>query len=149
MLGTLDMSQAADNQTYETILAFDFGLKRIGVAVGQSITQTAQPLPLLNAQDGAPKWDEVQQLIEKWQPQLLLVGIPLHMDGSEQDVTRFARRFGNRLNGRFHLPVQWVDERLTSYEAETILSDLDFKSANDKIGVDSVSAMLILEQWFR
>jgi len=143
------MPQAADNQTYETILAFDFGLKRIGVAVGQSITQTAQPLPLLKAQDGAPKWDEVQQLIEKWQPQLLLVGVPLHMDGSEQDVTRFARRFGNRLNGRFHLPVQWVDERLTSYEAETILSELDFKSANDKIGVDSVSAMLILEQWFR
>lgn len=143
------MPPTEDNKAYETILAFDFGLKRIGVAVGQSITQTAQPLPLLNAQDGAPKWDEVQQLIEKWQPQLLLVGAPLHMDGSEQDVTRFARRFGNRLNGRFHLPVQWADERLTSYEAESILSDLDFKSANDKIGVDSVSAMLILEQWFR
>lgn len=131
-----------------TVLAFDFGLKRIGVAVGQSLTQTAKPLPLLNAQDGAPKWDQVKQLIDDWQPKLLVVGLPVHMDGTEQDLTRFAKRFGNRLNGRFNLPVEWVDERLTSYEAELMLDDLNIGRSNDKIGIDSVSAMLILEQYF-
>ncbi|MDH3325295.1 MAG: Holliday junction resolvase RuvX [Gammaproteobacteria bacterium] len=133
----------------KSVLAFDFGLKRIGVAVGQSITKTAQPLPLLNAENGAPQWEQVQQLIDQWQPQLLVVGVPVHMDGTEQDLTRFAKRFGNRLHGRFYLPVEWVDERLTSYEAESILDDLNYKQSNDKIGVDSVSAMLILEQYFR
>ncbi len=132
----------------KTVLAFDFGLKRIGVAVGQSLTKNPKPLPLLNAQDGAPKWDQVKKLIDEWQPQLLVVGLPVHMDGAEQDVTRFAKRFGNRLNGRFHLPVEWVDERLTSYEAELMLEDLNFGQSNEKIGVDSVSAMLILEQYF-
>ena len=132
----------------KTVLAFDFGLKRIGVAVGQSLTQTAKPLPLLKAQDGAPKWDQIQQLIDEWQPQILVVGLPVHMDGTTQDVTKLATRFGNRLNGRFHLPVEWVDERLTSYEAELMLDDLNINPSNDKIGIDSVSAMLILEQYF-
>lgn len=131
----------------KTVLGFDFGLKRIGVAVGQSLTKTAKPLPLLIAQDGAPKWDQIQELIDQWQPQLFVVGLPVHMDGTEQDMTRFAKRFGNRLNGRFHLPVIWIDERLTSYEAESILEDLNVGNSSDKIGVDSVSAMLILEQY--
>ena len=134
---------------FKTVLAFDFGLKRIGVAVGQSITQTAKPLPLLPAENGAPKWEQVKQLIEHWQPQLLVVGVPVHMDGTEQDLTRFSKRFGNRLNGRFRLPIEWVDERLTSYEAELMLDDLGIEPTDKKIGVDSVSAMLILEQWFR
>lgn len=133
----------------KTVLAFDFGLKRIGVAIGQSLTKSARPLPLLSAQDGAPKWDQVKQLIDQWQPQLLVVGLPVHMDGSEQGLTRFAKRFGNRLNGRFHLPVEWVDERLSSYEAELMLDELNISSQpGDKIGIDSVSAMLILAQYF-
>jgi len=132
----------------KTVLAFDFGLRRIGVAVGQNLTKTAKPLALLKAQDGAPKWPEVKQLISDWQPQLLVVGLPVHMDGSEQELTRLARRFGNRLNGRFHLPVEWVDERLTSYEAELMLEESSAAHANDKIGVDSLSATLILAQYF-
>jgi len=132
-----------------TVLAFDFGLKRIGVAVGQSLTKTAEPLPLLQAQNGAPQWEKIQQLIDEWKPNVLVVGVPVHMDGSEQDLTRFATRFGNRLNGRFNLPVTWIDERLSSYEAEAYLSDLNQQQLNDKLNVDSVSAMLILEQYFR
>lgn len=133
----------------ETVLAFDFGLKRIGVAVGQSLTKSAKPLPLLLAQDGAPQWAKVQQLIDDWLPKKLVVGLPVHMDGSEQDLTKSARRFGNRLNGRFHLPIEWVDERLTSYEAELMLKDLNLFSTHEKISIDSVSAMIMLEQYFQ
>jgi len=132
----------------ETLLAFDFGLKRIGVAVGQNFTKTAQPLPLMKAENGAPKWDQVQSLIDEWQPTQLIVGLPVHMDGTEQEITKFAKRFGNRLNGRFNLPVIWVDERLTSYEAELMYNDMNLGSDKSKIGIDSVSAMIILNQYF-
>ncbi|MDX1810471.1 MAG: Holliday junction resolvase RuvX [Gammaproteobacteria bacterium] len=138
-----------DRLNTKVILGFDFGMKNIGVAVGQGLTKTATPLPPLKAQDGAPRWQEIQTLIDQWQPQLLLVGLPLHMDGAEQDVTRAARRFGNRLNGRFHLPVEWVDERLSSYEAEALISDLKNQGHSDKLSIDSVSAQLIVEQWFQ
>jgi len=133
----------------ETVLAFDFGLKRIGVAVGQSLTKTAEPLPLLNAENGAPKWALIQQLIDEWHPTLLIVGLPVHMDGTEQEVTQYAKRFGNRLNGRFHLPVKWADERLSSYEAELMLKDLKQSPSHEKINVDSLSAVIILEQYFQ
>jgi len=132
----------------KTVLGFDFGLKKIGVAIGQRITGTASPLTRLSAQDGAPQWDRVQQLIEEWTPQLFIVGYPLHMDGSEQPVSKAAKRFGNRLAGRFQLPVIWVDERLSSLEAESYLTDLKKTSESDKLNIDSVSAKLIIEQWF-
>jgi len=135
------------NQPVNTVLGFDYGLKRIGVAVGQVITGTATPLPLLAARDGVPDWGKIQKLITEWQPQLLLVGLPLNMDDSEQKMTKASRRFGNRLNGRFRLPVQWVDERLTSVEAEAMLADLKSQASGDNINVDSLSAKLIVEQW--
>ena len=132
----------------KTILGFDFGLTKIGVAVGQMVTKTASPLTLLSAQDGAPQWTDVQQLIEEWSPQLLIVGYPLQMDGTEQAVTKAAKRFGNRLAGRFQLPVEWVDERLSSYDAELYLADLNISSESDKLNLDTISAKLIIEQWF-
>ena len=122
-------------------------MKRIGVAVGQVITSSASPLPLLAARDGIPDWDKIQKLISEWQPQILLVGLPLNMDDSEQKMTKASRRFGNRLNGRFRLPVEWVDERLTSVEAETMLADLKSQASGDNMNVDSLSAKLIVEQW--
>lgn len=135
------------------VLGFDFGMTKIGVAVGQTITMNASPLGLLKAQDGAPQWGKVEALIQEWTPQLLVVGYPVHMDGSEQAITKAAKRFGHRLSGRFQLPVQWVDERLTSYEAEHYLANLtqgDIKGnrESDKLNVDSLSAKLIIEQWF-
>ena len=131
----------------KTVLGFDFGLKRIGVAIGQIITKTATPLPYLNAQDGAPKWENVKSLIEEWSPQLLIVGCPLHMDGSEQPLTKMAKRFGNRLHGRFNLPVEWVDERLTSYEAQLRADEQGYKLDSGEKNLDSYSATIILEQW--
>jgi len=135
------MSQA------RTILGFDFGLKNIGVAVGQELTSSANPLTVIKAREGIPNWDDIETLIQQWQPQLLVVGLPLNMDGSEQEMTVTARRFGNRLNGRFHLPVVWQDERLSTYEALEQLGVRDKMQAKKRSDVDRISAQLILQSW--
>ena len=129
------------------VLAFDFGTQRIGVAVGQSVTGTASPLPALKANDGIPNWDQIAALIAEWQPQQLLVGLPLNMDGSESDMSARAKKFANRLHGRFGLTVQLWDERLSSFEARGEMlarGIVNFKDGK----VDSLSACLILEGWF-
>lgn len=132
----------------QTILAFDFGLNSIGCAVGQSITGTAQPLAAFKAQDGIPNWEAIGTLLKEWQPDLLVVGLPLNMDGSEQALTQRAKKFANRLHGRFQLQVTLHDERLTTVEARAeIFSRGGFKALK-KDKVDSISACLILESWF-
>jgi len=130
------------------ILAFDFGLARIGVAVGQSITQTATPLSTLKAKEGIPDWLQIEKLIKEWQPSILLIGEPLNMDSSEQSITLRARKFAYRLHGRFGLPFQMVDERLTSVSArEEIFEHGGYKKLK-KTQIDSVAAALILEAWY-
>lgn len=132
----------------QTILAFDFGTNSIGCAVGQSITGTAQGLPAFKAQDGIPHWEQIGKVIREWQPDLLVVGLPLNMDGTEQPLTQRAKTFANRLNGRFNLPVELQDERLTTVEARSeIFSRGGFKALK-KGKIDSISACLILESWF-
>ena len=132
----------------QTILAFDFGLNSIGCAVGQSITGTAQPLAAFKAQDGIPNWEAIGTLLKEWQPDLLVVGLPLNMDGSEQPLTQRAKKFANRLHGRFQLQVTLHDERLTTVEARSeIFSRGGFKALK-KDKVDSISACLLLESWF-
>jgi len=130
------------------ILAFDFGLARIGVAIGQSITQTATPLSTLNAKDGIPDWLQIEKLIKEWQPSMLLVGEPLNMDSSEQSITLRARKFANRLHGRFGLPFQMVDERLTSVSAREEIFEYGGYKKLKKTQIDSVAAALILEAWY-
>ena len=130
-----------------TILGFDFGLKNIGVAVGQEITQTANPLTVIKARDGIPNWDEIKKLLDQWRPNLLVVGLPLNMDDSEQEMTAAARKFGNRLNGRFQIPVEWHDERLSTYEALEQLGVRNKLQANNRDDVDRISAQLILQSW--
>jgi len=130
-----------------TILGFDFGLKNIGVAVGQELTGSASPLTVIKAREGIPNWDDIQTLLQQWQPQLLIVGLPLNMDGTEQEMTAAARRFGNRLNGRFHIPVNWQDERLSTYEALEQLGIRDKMQAKQRSDVDRISAQLILQSW--
>ena len=131
----------------KTILCFDYGSKSIGVAVGQSITQTANPIADLTAKDGIPNWDDINQLIQEWQPDLLLVGLPLNMDGSPSEMAVRAKKFANRLHGRFGLPFAMADERLSSFEAKgEILQQTgsrDFKNHR----VDSLAAVLILQSW--
>ncbi|MGX5172826.1 Holliday junction resolvase RuvX [Aliikangiella sp. IMCC44653] len=130
------------------VIAFDFGLARIGVAVGQSITQTATPLETLKAADGKPSWELVEQLLKQWQPQLVIVGEPFNMDGTEQEITRRARKFANQIHGRFGVQIKMVDERLSSAAArEEIFEFGGFKKLK-KSQIDSVAAALILESWF-
>lgn len=132
-----------------TVLGFDFGMKHIGVAVGQTITRTANPLTSLKALDGIPKWDEIAKIITTWNAQALVLGIPLNMDGTEQPITAAAKKFGNRLEAQFKLPVHRVDERLTTVEAKQQLFDSSGYKALDKASIDSYSAKLILESWLQ
>jgi putative Holliday junction resolvase len=131
----------------ETTLAFDYGTKSIGVAIGQSVTGTAAPLSALKARDGIPNWDNIATLIEQWQPNKMLVGLPLNMDGSEQEITQRAKKFANRLHGRFGLNVVIHDERLSTVDAKARLFELGGFKKLSKDKVDSVSACLIYESW--
>src|ERR1700679_428468 len=94
------------------LLGFDFGMKRIGVAIGQTITQSARPLQTLHAKAGIPQWDILSKLIQKWQPDAIVIGIPLNMDGTEQAISANAREFAQSLRNKFNLTVYEMDERL-------------------------------------
>ncbi len=131
------------------LLGFDFGMKRIGVAVGQTITKTASPLDTLQAKDGNPDWKLINKLIEKWRITAFVVGIPLNMDGTEQTITKAAKKFANRLQGRFNMPVYFVDERLSTVEARTLVFEQGgYKALQDK-QIDSIAAVIILEDWLK
>ena len=123
-----------------TVMAFDFGLKRIGVAVGNKLMKQAQPLTLIEAATNVEKFTAIGGLINEWQPDTIVVGLPLHPDGAEHEMTAKATRFGNQLHGRLNLPVVWVDERYTSaiLEGDPKMRD----------NLDAHSAALILEQYF-
>nr|Q9L3I7.1 RecName: Full=Putative pre-16S rRNA nuclease [Aeromonas hydrophila]CAB76923.1 hypothetical protein [Aeromonas hydrophila] len=130
-----------------SIMGFDYGTKSIGVAIGQELTGTGQPLRAIKANDGIPNWDDIDKLLKEWQPDLLVVGLPLNMDGTEQEITVRARKFGNRLHGRFWQAVEFKDERLTTTDARARLFERGGYRALEKGSVDGVSAQLILEAW--
>lgn len=131
-----------------TIIGFDFGKKYIGVAVGQEITGSASPLGSIKANDGIPHWDSLTSYITEWLPDLIIVGLPLNMDGSEQQLTKDARKFGNRISGRFGLKVEFQDERLTTADAkEQLFSRGGYKNLK-KDNIDAESARLIIESFF-
>jgi putative Holliday junction resolvase len=134
---------------HERVMAFDFGVRWIGVAVGQSMLGTGSAVARLKAREGIPQWPEIDALLEEWRPQRLVVGLPLNMDGSESEMSLRARKFSRRLGNRFRGEVSLVDERLTSHEAKQGRlargDSLDFSGA----GVDGDAAVLILEDWFR
>jgi putative Holliday junction resolvase len=122
-----------------TYICFDFGKKRIGVAVGQTLTNTASPLCTVQVKKGLPDWDNITDLIEKWQPSALIVGKPLNMDGTGQKMTTAANQFTKQLQERYNLPVYQADERLSSYEAR--------QRKNSDSDLDPVAAQAILETW--
>ncbi|HFC53395.1 MAG TPA: Holliday junction resolvase RuvX [Gammaproteobacteria bacterium] len=129
------------------VLGFDYGTRRIGVAVGDTLTRTARPLTTIASRNGRPDWEAVQKVLEEWRPHTLLVGLPLHMDGAPQPMTSAARRFANRLRERFRLPVEHVDERLSSREAEQILDETVGRGRYDRETIDQLAAQLILQSW--
>ena len=132
----------------KTLLGFDFGTKSIGIAIGQQLTGTARPLSAIKAQDGIPDWSQIEKLLKEWQPDLVVVGLPLNMDGTEQPLTARARKFANRLHGRFGVAVELHDERLSTVEARADLFEHGGYKALTKGNVDSGSAVIILESWF-
>ncbi|WKX27125.1 Holliday junction resolvase RuvX [Tatumella ptyseos] len=132
----------------QTIIAFDFGTRSIGIAVGQTLTATASPLAAVKAQDGVPDWTLIEKVISEWQPDYLVVGLPLNMDGSEQELTQRAKKFANRLHGRLGKKVELQDERLSTTEARSRLFEKGGYKSLSKGRVDSQSAVIILESWF-
>lgn len=135
------------NSRVRSVLAFDFGLVQIGVAVGNTLLRSTQPLAILRAKEGLPDWRAVEQLVREWQPDLLVVGDPLNMDGSASELCERARKFARRLHGRLGLPVEMVDERLTSFEAKQISRERGHKGDYKRHPIDSHAAELVLQSW--
>ena len=130
------------------MLAFDFGEKRIGVAVGDTSVRIAHPLATIPAEDNATRFEKIAALVNEWQPATLIVGLPMHADGTEHEVSRLARRFAQRLEGRFGVPTVLVDERLTSRAAETRLRESGTHARRVKAALDAAAAREILASWF-
>lgn len=135
----------------DLVLAFDFGLKQIGVAVGETSLATARPLLILKAKDGQPNWQQVQALLDEWKPGCVIVGLPLNMDGSESASSDAARKFAGRLHGRFGVQVDMQDERLSSRVArESLQASADAGGRRVRHdAVDAEAAAHILESWFK
>lgn len=140
------MAQENNTRHY---LCFDFGLKRFGVAVGSELLKTASELKPIPAKDGIPDWTVIEKLVETWQPKGFVVGLPLNMDGSTSDMSLRATKFGKRLKGRFNKPIEMMDERLSSFEAKSVVKEKTNKYVDfGEHSVDGAAACLILESWF-
>ena len=134
------MPETIRTNTELTVMAFDYGTRRIGVAVGNTLTCLGQPIKTIAEPSSDAAFKAIEGLLKEWQPNRLVVGLPCHPDGTEHEMSARARRFGNQLHGRFHLPVEWVDERYTSAILE---GNPDMRD-----NLDAESAALILEQYF-
>jgi putative Holliday junction resolvase len=131
-----------------TLLAFDFGEKRIGVAVGDTLLKFAHPLLTIEAEENAAKFAQIESLLKEWQPALLVVGLPMSLDGEAHAMTALAQKFAQRLEGRFNLPVVMVDERLSSAEASQSLREAGIHGRAQKQMLDQVAAQTILQSYF-
>ena len=134
----------------QTYLGFDFGLRRIGIAAGQSVTGSASPVTTVAARDGTPDWAVIDAAVRDWAPDALVVGVPLLMDGGEQPVTRRARQFARALGRRYTLPVHEADERLSSAAASGLIADARERGSRRRTrkgDIDRIAATLILERW--
>ncbi len=129
------------------LLGFDYGQKYVGVAVGSIFSGLAEPLTTLRVKNGQPVWEDVSQLIAQWRPGALVLGLPLNMDGSDNDMTRAARKFGNRLKARYNLPVHMVDERLSSRVARDTLMEAGISPRQHKRHLDALAAQTILQSY--
>lgn len=133
---------------HDTLLGFDFGNKKIGVAVGQTATRMASPLTTLRSHNQKPDWDAIAKLITEWQPTGLIVGISKQQDGSDNIITPRMHKFCRQLDGRYNLPVYQMDETLTTFEAKQLLFDELGVSADKLWDVqDQLAAQLILQSW--
>ena len=123
------------------ILAFDFGEKKIGVAVGQTSTNTSSPLQVIFNNHGKVNWDDINVLLNEWNPELILIGKPLNMDGTDSEIMKKVDKFFQKLKSTYEAEYQYVDERLTTFEAREILKE------NEKDFVDANAAKILIDQW--
>ncbi|MEC7121310.1 MAG: Holliday junction resolvase RuvX [Pseudomonadota bacterium] len=130
-------------------MAFDFGSQKMGMAFGQALTGTASPLPLVPMKDGIPNWEHLLKLIQTWQPEACLVGLPLNMDDSESELSRRARKFARRLRHQTNLPVWMVDERLSTRDARERVDQIAQHRRGRLPSADAMAAVLLAETWFR
>ena len=132
---------------HEAVLAIDFGLRNMGVAVGNTLSRTAQPLAIINARDGVPDWDALAKFIEEWQPQRVVVGHPLNMDGTESDISKRVMKFARQIEGRYQRIVTLVDERLSSREAKAAALASGHNGDFAAKPIDDEAAAIILSTW--
>ena len=145
--GATDSAQPYDQP--QRVMAFDFGSQKMGVAFGQALLGTASPLPLLLMKDGIPSWEQLLKLIQDWQPEACLVGLPLNMDDSESELSRRARKFARRLRHQTNLPVWMVDERLSTRDARERVTQISQTRRGKLPSADAMAAVLLAETWFR
>lgn len=140
------IGQLKEDQALEIVLGFDFGTKNLGVAVGNLLTETAQPITILKVTNNQPNWDDIQKLINEWQPDAFIVGAPYTQDGTETEHLKIIRKFMNRLHGRFGLAVFEVDESYTSAMSEQFIRP---SNRGKKGSLDAISAAIIVERWLK
>lgn len=133
----------------QLVMAFDFGTQKMGMAVGSSLIQSANPLPLFPMKDGIPNWDNLLKIVKQHQPSLFLVGLPLNMDDSESELSTRARKFARRLRHQTNIETLMVDERLTTREARDELEHYQAQGRGKNLAADSIAAALFIESWYR
>jgi putative holliday junction resolvase len=138
-----------DTSATQTLMAFDFGTQKMGIAVGQSLIESSTPLALFPMKDGIPNWEALLKIIAQHQPTLCLVGLPLNMDETESELSARARKFARRLKHQTNIETLMVDERLTTREAREELSHYQAQGRGKKISADSLAAALLIESWYR
>lgn len=127
-----------------TLIGFDYGTAKIGIAIGQTITGSANPLTTVRSKNGAIQWDTISKILQEWQPEALVVGLPKDIDDTDTEITEKAKKFARRLEGRYQLPVHMIDEKLTSMAARERLG----RKPKHIEELDAVAAAIILETWF-
>ncbi|WP_288688783.1 Holliday junction resolvase RuvX [uncultured Acinetobacter sp.] len=135
--------------THQMIMAFDFGTQKTGMAVGQALIESANPLPLFPMKDGIPNWDNLLKIVKQYQPDLFIIGLPLNMDDSESELSTRARKFARRLRHQTNIETLMVDERLTTREARDELGHYQAQGRGKNISADSIAAALFIESWYR
>ena len=138
-----------ETSSAQSIMAFDFGTQKMGMAVGQSLIESASPLALFPMKDGIPQWDALLKIVQQHQPNLFLVGLPLNMDDSESELSTRARKFAKRLRHQTNIQTFMVDERLTTREARDELEHYQAQGRGKKLAADSIAAALLIESWYR
>ncbi|HQV24246.1 MAG TPA: Holliday junction resolvase RuvX [Acinetobacter sp.] len=132
-----------------SIMAFDFGTQKMGIATGQSTIESANPLPLFAMKDGIPDWNQLLKLVKEWQPNIFLVGLPLNMDDSESELSARARKFARRLRHQTNIETWMVDERLSTREAREQLAFYQEQGRAKRLSADSFAAALLIQSWYR